>query len=334
MMQSSRHIAGAPGFIAVNRRELDAHAPLSWPLFDADGTPLLAQGECIPSEADLDWLFTMFAPHRPLPDIEPGEAGDGAESASMTYLHGLPVPLPIGAWLQVRVAPGAELSRVRARLVGRAPNGMLLITPPTGGEARLPVVAGDRLALWTFPGDNLYEFVCDVHSVHRAPFEYLVLSRPMQVRETPVRRTPRVDTRLVARVSPVDESGPATFQGMSAQLRAAAALGRGDDGEDGASPDAPEWLVMVRDISAEGVGIMAQSPLPAGCRHVALQFRVPVGADIVPVFGMAAIRRTEGPCSDGSWLYGLEFTRIDARNRAAVRCFVYELRLADPRARG
>ncbi|WP_084663500.1 flagellar brake protein [Pandoraea faecigallinarum] len=328
-MHSTCIASGYPGFVAVNRRELDAHAPLSWPLFDADGTPLLAAGERLPSEADLDWLFTMFAPHRPLPEAATtGEAagrteaansaGSGASSGTGTstvYLHGLPVPLPIGAWLQVRVAPDAQTARVRARLIGRAPNGMLIITPPSAGETRLPVLAGDRLALWTFPGDNLYEFTCDVHSVHQGPFDYVVLSRPSQVRETPVRRTPRVDTRLVARLSPIDETSRASFRRLLADPQ-----------------DTPEWLVLVRDISADGAGIVAKAPLPEGCTHVALQFRVPIGADIVPILGMAVVRGVEGPRTDGTWTYGLEFVQMDTRNKAAIRCFVYESRLTDPRA--
>ncbi|QHE92237.1 flagellar brake protein [Pandoraea fibrosis] len=327
-MHSTCIASGYPGFVAVNRRELDAHAPLSWPLFDADGTPLLAAGERLPSEADLDWLFTMFAPHRPLPEgATTGEAAGRSEAAnsaspletggggSTVYLHGLPVPLPIGAWMQVRVAPDAETTRVRARLIGRAPNGMLIITPPTAGETRLPVSAGDRLALWTFPGDNLYEFTCEVHSVHHGPFDYVVISRPSQVRETPVRRTPRVDTRLVARLSPLDETTRASFTRMLADPQ-----------------DTPEWLVLVRDISADGAGIVAKAPLPEGCHHVALQFRVPIGADVVPILGMAAVRGVEGPRVDGTWAYGLEFMQMDTRNKAAIRCFVYESRLTDPRA--
>lgn len=324
-MHSTSTASGYPGFVAVNRRELDAHAPLSWPLFDADGTPLLAAGERLPSEADLDWLFTMFAPHRPLPEAATsGEAAGRTEAAnsasplgtaaSTVYLQGLPVPLPIGAWLQVRVAPEAETVRVRARLIGRAPNGMLIITPPSSGDTRLPVVAGDTLALWTFPGDNLYEFMCDVHSVHYGPFDYVVLSRPAQVRETPVRRTPRVDTRLVARLSPLDETSRASFTRMLADPQ-----------------DVPEWLVLVRDISADGAGIVAKAPLPEGCHLVALQFRVSIGADVVPILGMAAVRSVDGPRADGTWVYGLEFMQMDMRNKAAIRCFVYESRLTDPR---
>lgn len=325
-MDSTGIASGYPGFVAVNRRELDAHVPLSWPLFDADGTPLLAAGERLPSEADLDWLFTTFAPHRPLPEgATTGEAAGRAEAAnsvsplgtgaSAVYLQGLPVPLPIGAWIQVRVSPDAERPRVRARLIGRAPNGMLIITPPASGDTRRPVTAGDRLALWTFPGDNLYEFNCDVHSVHQGPFDYVVLSRPSQVRETPVRRTPRVDTRLVARLSPLDETSRVSFTRMLADPQ-----------------DTPEWLVLVRDISADGAGIVVKAPLPEGCHLVALQFRVPIGADVVAILGMAAVRSVEGPRVDGTWAYGLEFTQMDTRNKAAIRCFVYESRLTDPRS--
>ena len=325
-MHSTCIASGYPGFVAVNRRELDARLPLSWPLFDADGTPLLAAGERLPSEADLDWLFTTFAPHRPLPEVAAtGEAAGRTEAAncasalgtgtSAVYLQGLPVPLPIGAWLQVRVAPDAETTRVRARLIGRAPNGMLIITPPASGDSRLPLVADDRLALWTFPGDNLYEFTCDVHSVHHGPFDYVLLSRPSHVRETPVRRTPRVDTRLVARLSPLDETSRASFTRLLADPQ-----------------DTPEWLVLVRDISADGVGIVAKAPLPEGCHHVAMQFRVSIGADVVPILGVAAVRGVEGPRIDGTWAYGLEFMQMDARNKAAIRCFVYECRLTDPRS--
>lgn len=322
-MQSTCFASGYMGFVAVNRRELDAHEPLSWPLFDADGTPLLAAGERLPSEADLDWLFTMFVPHRPILEAAydaSGQPRDAANTASVSgdaspvYLHGLPIPLVIGAWLQVRVAPGVEPSRVRTRLIGRAPNGMLLITPPAGGDTRMPIAVGDKLAFWTFPGDNLYEFVCEVHSVHRGPFDYVVLTRPSQVRETPVRRTPRVDTRLVARLSPIDEVTRASFTLVLSDPE-----------------DSPEWLVLVRDISAEGVGILTKSPLPDGCAQVAVQFRVSIGADVVPVLGVAAVRSTEGPRADGTWAYGLEFTQMDTRNRAAIRCFVYESRLTDPR---
>ncbi|QDX21484.1 flagellar brake protein [Pandoraea pnomenusa] len=326
IMHSTGIASGYPGFVAVNRRDLDAHVPLSWPLFDADGTPLLAAGERLPSEADLDWLFTMFAPHRPLPEVAAtGEAAGRTEAAngasplaggaSTVYLQGLPVPLPIGAWVQVRLSPDDDTTRVRARLIGRAPNGMLIVTPPSSAQLRLPVQAGDKLAMWTFPGDNLYEFTCEVHSVHQGPFEYLVLSRPSQVRETPVRRTPRVDTRLVARLSPLDESTRASFTRMLAEPR-----------------DTPEWLVLVRDISADGAGIVAKAPLPPDCRHVALQLRVPIGADVVPIVGMAAVRSGEGPRADGTWAYGVEFMQMDMRNKAAIRCFVYESRLADPRA--
>jgi hypothetical protein len=287
--------------------EIPLGEALPWAIVDRNGEPLLAEGDIVPSQAGRDWLFTSFAPHRlanlgeddtaPAPaDTPPPSAPDNAASAAgaaqpqyaLTDLNLRP-----GDWLQIQLPPGAGSQRVRTRVIGHAPNQMLFVTAPTGRAAPPTLQTSERLELWTFSGEDIYHFVCTVERVERVPFDYVVLSAPAQIRRKVLRRSQRVPAKLVVSVS------------------------RGD----------ARHLALLQDVSAEGVSLLADSPLGAPGESLQLAFRVRVGDIDMPIDATGTIRGVQQG-DDGSHLHGIELPVLEPSHYVALKCYVYERLLA------
>jgi hypothetical protein len=281
---------------------------LPWAIVDRNGEPLLAEGDIVPTPAGRDWLFTSFAPHRianlgeddttssdvapplaPSPDpAAPAALGATQPQYALTDLN-----LHPGDWLQIQLPPGAGSQRVRTRVIGYAPNQMLFVTAPTGRAAPHALQASERLELWTFSGEDIYHFVCTVERVKRLPFDYVVLSAPAQIRRKVLRRSQRVSARLVVSVS----AGEARH------------------------------LALLQDVSAEGVSLLADTPLGAPGDSLHLAFRVRVGDIDMPIDTAGTIRSVQQG-DDGSHLHGIELSALDPSHYVALKCYVYERLLA------
>ncbi|QHE91693.1 hypothetical protein PI93_020340 [Pandoraea fibrosis] len=293
--------------VALTPDEIPLGEALPWAIVDRNGEPLLAEGDIVPTQAGRDWLFTSFAPHRIAnlgeddtapsdAETSPSPAADNTASAAsgtqpqyaLTDLNLRP-----GDWLQIQLPPGAGSQRVRTRVIGHAPNQMLFVTAPTGRAAPPTLQTSERLELWTFSGEDIYHFVCTVERVERAPFDYVVLSAPAQIRRKVLRRSQRVSAKLVASVT----------------------LGEA------------RHLALLQDVSAEGVSLLTNAPLGAPGDSMHLAFRVRVGDIDMPIEATGTIRGVQQG-DDGSHLHGIELPALEPSHYVALKCYVYERLLA------
>ncbi|WP_084070430.1 flagellar brake protein [Pandoraea vervacti] len=311
----------APGLplVALTPEEIPLGGALPWAIVDRNGEPLLAAGDIVPTQAGRDWLFTAFVPHRvatlgenetALADVNvatqaptdsaPQTAGGAAATSAQYGLTDL--NLRPGDWLQIQLPPGAGSQRVRTRVIGHAPNQMLFVTAPSGRAAPPTLQASERLELWTFSGEDIYHFVCTVERVERLPFDYVVLSAPAQIRRKVLRRSQRVPARLVVSVGTADA-------GASANTTAP-----------------PRHLALLQDISAEGVSLLADTPLGAPGETVQLAFRVRVGDIDMPIDTAGTIRGVQQ--GEDGHLHGIELSAPEPSHYVALKCYVYERLLA------
>ncbi|VVD95155.1 flagellar brake protein [Pandoraea iniqua] len=312
--------------VALTPADIPLGEPLLWAVVDRNGDPLLAEGDIVPTQAGLDWLFTSFAPHRAATlgvDTEVGtDEGAAADTEASTDTsaagaaaatsaanadtaaaqaaggaqtqYGLTdLNLRPGDWLQIQLPPGAGSQRIRTRVIGHAPNQMLFVTAPTGRSAPPSLQASERLELWTFSGEDIYHFVCTVERVERMPFEYVVLSAPAQIRRKVLRRSQRVSARLVASIT----------------------MGEAKS------------LALLQDVSAEGVSLLTDAPLGAPGDTMQLAFRVRVGDIDMPVEATGTIRGIQQN-DDGAHLHGIELPSLEPAHYVALKCYVYERLLA------
>ncbi|ALS62842.1 flagellar brake protein [Pandoraea norimbergensis] len=307
--------------VALTPADIPLGEPLLWAVVDRNGDPLLAEGDIVPTQAGLDWLFTSFAPHRVATlgaDTEVGtDEGAAADAEASTDMpaagaaaaatatatdaaggaqtqYGLTdLNLRPGDWLQIQLPPGAGSLRIRTRVIGHAPNQMLFVTAPTGRSAPPSLQASERLELWTFSGEDIYHFVCTVERVERIPFEYVVLSAPAQIRRKVLRRSQRVSARLVASIT----------------------MGE------------VKHLALLQDVSAEGVSLLTDAPLGAPGETMQLAFRVRVGDIDMPVEATGTIRGIQQN-DDGAHLHGIELPSLEPAHYVALKCYVYERLLA------
>ncbi|WP_174977946.1 flagellar brake protein [Pandoraea bronchicola] len=293
--------------VPLTRDEIPLGEALPWAIVDRNGEPLLAEGDIVPSQAGRDWLFTSFEPHRVAnlgadeaapPDVAatlPSDTDTAASTASATQPQYALTDLNLrpGDWLQIQLPPGAGSQRVRTRVIGHAPNQMLFVTAPTGRAAPPTLQASERLELWTFSGEDIYHFVCTVERVERVPFEYVILSAPAQIRRKVLRRSQRVPAKLVVSVS----MGEARH------------------------------LALLQDVSAEGVSLLADTPLGVPGDSMQLAFRVRVGDIDMPIEATGTIRGVQQG-DDGSHLHGIELPVLEPSHYVALKCYVYERLLA------
>ena len=300
--------AATPGLplVALTPDDIPLGEALPWAIVDRNGEPLLAAGDIVPTQAGRDWLFTSFAPHRvanlgeddavaidaDTPTQAPTDPSAAANAGAAPQYGLTDLNLRPGDWLQIQLPPGAGSQRVRTRVIGHAPNQMLFVTAPTGRAAPPTLQASERLELWTFSGEDIYHFVCTVERVERSPFDYVVLSAPAQIRRKVLRRSQRVPARLVVSVSAGDA----------------------------------HHLALLQDVSAEGVSLLADTPLGAPGENVQLAFRVRVGDIDMPIEALGTIRGVQQ--GDDGHLHGIELPVLEPSHYVALKCYVYERLLA------
>lgn len=361
--------------VALKPEDIPLGEPLPWAIVDRNGDPLLAAGDIVPGTAGREWLFTSFVPHRVMSldattdgaatdAAEPPDAAPAAPAASPVepQQYGLTdLNLRPGDWLQIQLPPGAGSQRIRTRVIGHSPNQMLFITAPTGRSAPPTLNASERLELWTFSGEDIYHFVCTVERVERAPFDYVVLSAPAQIRRKVLRRSQRVAARLVATVevagatatqgaapAAVTPAAPPTAEATQASAAAAATNDQGAatpaTSPETATTPAPaaipaadpaastqaapgQHLVLLQDVSAEGVSLLAKQALGVPGDTLRLAFRVRVGGIDMPIEADGTIRGVQIN-DDGAHLHGVELPSLEPSHYVALKCYVYERLLA------
>ena len=272
--------------------------PLAWPVVDRDGALLLDAGSVLVGEAERDFLFQHFAPHRgdvERPEVAPQSAAataDAGEAAATTRdMH-----LNIGALMGLRPEIGASGAPMHpCRLIGFAPNEALFVTTPYVDGRPIAITPGENVEIVAIASQAVYRFVCTVHALSHAPLDYLVLSQPANIRRLRERRSIRVRAQFPVRYG---------------------------IGEEGAGYDG---VALARGISALGLSVSVAWALGKVGERLRVSFQLRSGDNATAIETTAVIRNVQAETGDpAQTTLGLELDRLTPAEQMAMKVYVFD----------
>jgi c-di-GMP-binding flagellar brake protein YcgR len=269
--------------------------PLDWPIADADGTLLFAGGTILATTDERKFLFDNFHPHRgdlleKAPQPEPQADHPTTGNLTLKDMH-----LTIGALVGVRSQPGSGAPMHPCRIIGFAPNHALFVTPPLQDGRTLPLRLGENIEIVAIASHAVFRFVCTVEAVCRAPFDYVVLSKPGVIRRLRERKSIRVHAHLAVR------------------------FGIGETG------DSYDGLGLAKSISALGMSLAASWTLGAVGERLRIAFSLKSAEMQTEIETTAVIRNVQKGSAPGEpSTHGLELDQLDAAQQMAMKVFVFD----------
>ena len=269
--------------------------PLDWPIADATGTLLFAAGTILATTDERQFLFANFHPHRgdlleKAPQPEPQADQPTTASLTLKDMH-----LTIGALVGVRSQLGSGAPMHPCRIIGFAPNHALFVTPPLQDGRILPLRLGENIEIVAIASHAVFRLVCTVESVCRAPFDYVVLSKPGVIRRLRERKSIRVHAHLAVR------------------------FGIGETG------DSYDGLGLAKSISALGMSLAASWTLGAVGERLRIAFCLKSAEMQTEIETTAVIRNVQKGSAPGEpSTHGLELDQLDAAQQMAMKVFVFD----------
>ncbi|SFU21690.1 flagellar brake protein [Paraburkholderia aspalathi] len=269
--------------------------PLNWPIADSNGTLLFAAGTILATTDERQFLFANFHPHRgdlleKAPQPEPQADQPTTASLTLKDMH-----LTIGALVGVRSQLGSGAPMHPCRIIGFAPNHALFVTPPLQDGRILPLRLGENIEIVAIASHAVFRFVCTVESVCRAPFDYVVLSKPGVIRRLRERKSIRVHAHLPVR------------------------FGIGETG------DSYDGLGLAKSISALGMSLAASWTLGAVGERLRIAFSLKSAEMQTEIETTAVIRNVQKGSAPGEpSTHGLELDQLDAAQQMAMKVFVFD----------
>jgi c-di-GMP-binding flagellar brake protein YcgR len=269
--------------------------PLDWPIADTDGTLLFAAGTILATTDERQFLFANFHPHRgdlleKAPQPEPQADQPTAANLTLKDMH-----LTIGALVGVRSQLDSGAPMHPCRIIGFAPNHALFVTPPLQDGRILPLRLGENIEIVAIASHAVFRFVCTVESVCRAPFDYVVLSKPGVIRRLRERKSIRVHAHVAVR------------------------FGIGETG------DSYDGLGLAKSISALGMSLAASWTLGAVGERLRIAFSLKSAEMQTEIETTAVIRNVQKGSAPGEpSTHGLELDQLDAAQQMAMKVFVFD----------
>ncbi|MEX3929118.1 flagellar brake protein [Paraburkholderia sp. BR10936] len=274
--------------------------PLAWPVVDRDGALLLDAGSVLMGEAERDFLFLHFAPHRgdkerlevaPESAAAANGASIGDTAATTRDMH-----LTIGALMGLRPQMGASGAPMHpCRMIGFAPNEALFVTTPYVDGRPVAITPGENVEIVAIASQAVYRFVCTVHALSQSPLDYLVLSKPANIRRLRERRSIRVRAQFPVRYG---------------------------IGEEGAGYDG---VALARGISALGLSVSAAWALGKVGERLRVAFQLRSGDNATAIETSAVIRNVQAETGDPAHAtLGLELDRLTAAEQMAMKVYVFD----------
>ena len=281
---------------ALSTDEVPVGTPLTWPIIDIDGSLLFSSGAILATTDERTFLFEHFRPQRgdlldsaALPST-PEQQADANSELTIRDMH-----LDIGALIGIRSQVGSAAPMHPCRIIGFAPNHALFVTPPLQQGRMLPLGLGENIEIVAIASQAVFRFVCTVEAICRAPFDYVVLSKPGVIRRLRERKSIRVQSHLAVR------------------------FGIGETGE------SYEGLGLAKGISALGMSLAASWTLGAVGERLRIAFRL-MSADLDTEIETTAVIRNvqKGNAPGEPSSHGLELDRLDAAQQMAMKAFVFD----------
>ncbi|MCE2948817.1 MAG: flagellar brake protein [bacterium] len=215
-----------------------------------------------------------------------------------TVVGFLETTLRMGDPLQLRFDDGTA-DRYPVRLIGAADRRSVLVSHPVVNGAMIYLKDGQPLTVKALRGKYAYSFDTSVLKSQLAPFPYLHLTFPNQVRCASIRKAHRI------------------------QLNAVASVGR--------AGQRARVACNMKDLSIAGTLVHVPRELAVVGTAVEVAFRLQVSGEPV-TFEMPGTIRNAREADDSSSRYracGLEFSDLDRPQRNALQLFIYERMLSE-----
>lgn len=270
--------------------------PIDWPILDQDGTLLLERGATLVSEIERDFLFRHFVPQR-------GDRQAAASSPDKTDgpdagLNLGNLQLGIGALMGLRPQEGASGAPMRpCKLVGIAPNDAILVTLPYHDGRPMELTPGENVDIVAVAGQGVYRFVCTLDAICHAPFGYLVLSKPANIRMLRERQSIRVRAQFPVRYGIGGDGGG--FRGVA----------------------------LARSVSALGLSLCAPWALGKTGERLHIGFRLRSGSLETAIDTSAVIRNGyPDDSADAQYTLGLELDSLTPVEQMAMKVYMFDRR--------
>lgn len=184
-------------FIPIKQEELQVGRALPWTLYDSSGNILLQLGSKPESAQQIQALLDSGACRYPEKAVQPGKRETA--KAAQRELGGLSlanISLKIGDAIQLQFQSGAESTRCFVTLIGYlAEQGVIVSMPVIEGRI-MQISDGLPIVARFFSGKNAYAFSAVARKSASAPFPYLHLSYPNEVRGIVVRGSSRAHANI------------------------------------------------------------------------------------------------------------------------------------------
>ena len=288
----------------LRKDDLQIRKPIPYSVYDKDRVLLLSHGCVIESDTVLELLREqgMFSD-----DSKPKSKGGllyrpsvmaAPEMGEETLLPFLETTLRMGDPLQLRFDDGSA-DRYPVRLIGSVDKRSLLVSHPVIEGRMIYMKDGQRVKVKAMRGKFAYSFDVSVLKCQLAPYPYLHLTFPNQVRCTSVRKAHRITLNAVASV------------GRAGQ-RARVACN-------------------MKDLSIAGMLVHLPRDLTIVGTEVKVAFRLQISGEPVTFDVPGVIRNARDP-EDSASQYracGLEFAELVRAQRNALQLFIYERMLSE-----
>ena len=313
------------GLITASNKDIVVGKPLPWTLYDREHNTLLDQGDIVRDDKHREALLTSGACHElsweavkketesNLPAIEepfPKQSVDNQTGKSYTFDD---MKLKVGDKLNLEIPSDYDFRRGQqppnerflVKVIGFLKGASLLISGPATTAVNAQLIAGKKVIMRSFSGQNAFGFSSSIERICKVPYEYLHLSFPDIIEGIVVRKAPRVKTRIIAAV------------------------------QDGKPDGAEQISALISDISANGASLDAKRALGGKGDILSLTFRVPLHNIEAYLSVKGAIRAVlNGDAIDASKSdlirHGLEFQELQPNDRVILQSMIYQQMIENP----
>ncbi len=213
--------------IAVKTSDLVIGQPLPWDLFNQERQQLLARGDVINTDDELQLLgeAPTFRMQEATPAPAVTDTAPAAQAEALRFQF-KDMRLAVGDKLQLSPPSNVGGDRCMVKLIGYIEDVTLMVGAPPSGQWRPSAMEGDQIAIRVFSGQNAFGFNAYVDKIIKLPFSYLHLSFPKQIFGKVIRKSRRIKAGIL--VTLADNAAPAVISNLSAtgaEVRANSAPG-------------------------------------------------------------------------------------------------------------
>lgn len=315
-------------YVRLTLDDIEIGKPLRWAIYNGDKDLIFGRGEVIPTRAEAEaaigkgW-FRVFQDGDPAPvaqGIRPltsrversplrdaviaqqQSAASAPATAAATAQAAARKPdrpgvvaleasrIQVGDAVQLQGSADASL-RYLVRLIGYAKNSGVIVSVPELNGAPVMLREGQAFVGRFFSGLSAYAFPTSVLRQTNVPYPHLHLTYPREVSVQEVRKSPRIDTDLIAALS---------------------------------LPSGKEGAGKIIDLSATGAGLRTRSAIAAKGDVIQAKFKVSIqGLDTVLALTAEVCNARADPEQPMPHFLGLRFREVEAATQFALTAYVY-----------